>query len=384
MTVRLLTPPDIRALAKRLNIRPTKQLGQNFVHDVGTVRAIAASAGIAPGDNVLEIGPGLGSLTLALLETGARVSAVEIDPILAGALPETIATFAPEAAANFAVTCRDALTIADARDLAVPESFASAEPPASAFTPTALVANLPYNVAVPILLTLLAALPSLTTVVIMVQAEVADRIAAEPGSRIYGVPSVKTQFYGTARRTRTIGRTVFWPVPNVDSAIVRIDRHTVPLIPDEHAPGITTDEPARDITADEPAPGITTGSGPVPIFATADGFLKPHSKAHKAAEKEFNASQPAPAPAPAPALARPPAREEIFRVIDAAFAQRRKTLRAALASWAGSPATAEAILTSAGIDPKTRGEQLRITDFIAIARAKNELNASAAPEDGTM
>ncbi|SEA32353.1 Ribosomal RNA adenine dimethylase [Bowdeniella nasicola] len=384
MTVRLLTPPDIRALAERLNIRPTKQLGQNFVHDAGTVRAIAASAGIAPGDNVLEIGPGLGSLTLALLETGARVSAVEIDPILAGALPETIATFAPEAAANFAVTCRDALTIADASDLAVPESFASAEPPASPFTPTALVANLPYNVAVPILLTLLAALPSLTTVVIMVQAEVADRIAAEPGSRIYGVPSVKTQFYGTARRTRTIGRTVFWPVPNVDSAIVRIDRHTVPLIPDEHAPGITTDEPARDITADEPAPGITTGSGPVPIFATADGFLKPHSKAHKAAEKEYNSSQPAPAPAPAPALARPPAREEIFRVIDAAFAQRRKTLRAALASWAGSPATAEAILTRAEIDPKTRGEQLRITDFIAIARAKNELDASAAPEDGTM
>lgn len=329
MTVRLLTPPDIRALAERLNIRPTKQLGQNFVHDAGTVRAIAASAGIGPGDNVLEIGPGLGSLTLALLETGARVSAVEIDPILAGALPETIATFAPEAAANFAVTCRDALTIADASDLAVPESFASAEPPASAFTPTALVANLPYNVAVPILLTLLAALPNLTTVVIMVQAEVADRIAAEPGSRIYGVPSVKTQFYGAARRTRTIGRTVFWPVPNVDSAIVRIDRHTVPLIPDEHAPGITTDEPAR-------------------------------------------------------APARPPAREEIFRVIDAAFAQRRKTLRAALASWAGSPATAEAILTSAGIDPKTRGEQLRITDFIAIARAKNELDASAAPEDGTM
>lgn len=366
MTVRLLTPPDIRALAERLNIRPTKQLGQNFVHDAGTVRAIAASAGIGPGDNVLEIGPGLGSLTLALLETGARVSAVEIDPILAGALPETIATFAPEAAANFAVTCRDALTIADASDLAIPESFASAEPPASAFTPTALVANLPYNVAVPILLTLLAALPSLKTVVIMVQAEVADRIAAEPGSRIYGVPSVKTQFYGAARRTRTIGRTVFWPVPNVDSAIVRIDRHTVPLIPDEHAPG------------------ITTGSGPVRIFATADGFLKPHSKAHKAAEKEYNSSQPAPAPAPAPALARPPAREEIFRVIDAAFAQRRKTLRAALASWAGSPATAEAILTSAGIDPKTRGEQLRITDFIAIARAKNELDASAAPEDGTM
>lgn len=384
MTVRLLTPPDIRALAERLNIRPTKQLGQNFVHDAGTVRAIAVSAGIGPGDNVLEIGPGLGSLTLALLETGARVSAVEIDPILAGALPETIATFAPEAAANFAVTCRDALTIADASDLAVPESFASAEPPASPFTPTALVANLPYNVAVPILLTLLAALPSLTTVVIMVQAEVADRIAAEPGSRIYGVPSVKTQFYGTARRTRTIGRTVFWPVPNVDSAIVRIDRHPVPIIPDETAPGITTDEPARDITANEPAPGITTGSGPVRIFATADGFLKPHSKAHKAAEKEYNSSQPAPAPAPAPALARPPAREEIFRVIDAAFAQRRKTLRAALASWAGSPATAEAILTSAGIDPKTRGEQLRITDFIAIARAKNELDASAAPEDGTM
>ncbi|WP_250506827.1 16S rRNA (adenine(1518)-N(6)/adenine(1519)-N(6))-dimethyltransferase RsmA [Bowdeniella massiliensis] len=366
MTVRLLTPPDIRALAERLNIRPTKQLGQNFVHDAGTVRAIAASAGIGPGDNVLEIGPGLGSLTLALLETGARVSAVEIDPILAGALPETIATFAPEAAANFAVTCRDALTIADASDLAIPESFASAEPPASAFTPTALVANLPYNVAVPILLTLLAALPSLTTVVIMVQAEVADRIAAEPGSRIYGVPSVKTQFYGTARRTRTIGRTVFWPVPNVDSAIVRIDRHPVPITPDETAPG------------------ITTGSGPVRIFATADGFLRPHSKAHQAAEKEYNSSQPAPARAHARPPACPPAREEIFRVIDAAFAQRRKTLRAALASWAGSPATAEAILTSAEIDPKTRGEQLRITDFIAIARAKNELNASAAPEDGTM
>ncbi|OKL54105.1 16S rRNA (adenine(1518)-N(6)/adenine(1519)-N(6))-dimethyltransferase [Bowdeniella nasicola] len=329
MTIRLLTPPDIRALAEQLQIRPTKTLGQNFVHDAGTVRAIAASADIGPGDHVVEVGPGLGSLTLALLETGAAVSAVEIDPTLAEALPATVARFAPDAADRFAVTCRDALSIESPTDLAVPAAVASSNPDAAAssnpgataasstdsFSPTHLVANLPYNVAVPILLTFLANLPTLKTCVIMVQAEVADRIAAEPGSRIYGVPSVKTQWYGTARRTRTVGRKVFWPVPNVDSAIVRIDRHD-----DSRQPDAT----------------------------------------------------------------RPISRTDVFAIIDAAFAQRRKTLRAALAAWAGSPAESEAILTRAGIDPKTRGEQLRIDDFIAIAHAAAAANARTGQRRGTM
>ncbi|MFT3944594.1 MAG: 16S rRNA (adenine(1518)-N(6)/adenine(1519)-N(6))-dimethyltransferase RsmA [Ancrocorticia sp.] len=305
----LLTPSDIRELATALNKRPTKTLGQNFVHDAGTVRRIVRDAGVQSGDAVLEIGPGLGSLTLALLETGAYVSAVEIDPILAGALPTTVAARMPEAAPRFAVQLMDAMEVSGAQVLAVPEAWGGERGDSSensddgehsaVFEPRRLVANLPYNVAVPVILTLLEKLPSLETVLVMVQAEVADRLAAGPGSRTYGVPSVKAAWYADAARGAKVSRTVFWPVPNVDSALVSLTRHP-----------ILTDTP----------------------------------------------------------------REEVFAVVDAAFAQRRKTLRAALSSWAGSPALAEEILVSAGVSPQARGEKLGVEEFIAIADAARRLS----------
>ena len=310
----LLGPTAIREIAAALGIRPTKTLGQNFVHDAGTVRRIVRDAGVQSGDAVLEVGPGLGSLTLALLEAGAYVSAVEIDPVLARALPTTVSARMPEASGRFAVLLQDAMAISDAEMLAVPDDFgralnsaASGQELGSApaltadaiagkhpFAPRALVANLPYNVAVPVLLTLLENLPSLETVLVMVQAEVADRLSANPGSKIYGIPSVKAAWYATAVRGAKVSRNVFWPVPTVDSALVRLDRH--------------------------------------------------------------------------PILTQTP-REDVFAIVDAAFAQRRKTLRAALAPWAGSPARAEAVLRAAGIDPQVRGERLGIADYIAIADA---------------
>ena len=201
---RLLGPAEVRALAAELDLRPTKQRGQNFVIDPNTVRRIVREAGVGPDDVVVEVGPGLGSLTLALLETGARVVAVEIDPILAGRLPATIADRAPAQADHFSLVEADALRITE-----IPG------PP-----PTALVANLPYNVSVPVLLHLLALLPSLERVLVMVQAEVADRLAAPPGSRTYGVPSVKAAWYADVRRAGAVGRKVFWPEPNVESGLV--------------------------------------------------------------------------------------------------------------------------------------------------------------------
>ncbi|MCF2706753.1 16S rRNA (adenine(1518)-N(6)/adenine(1519)-N(6))-dimethyltransferase RsmA [Arcanobacterium haemolyticum] len=284
----LLGPVQIRELAAKLGVRPTKTLGQNFVHDAGTVRRIVRDAGIGEGDRVLEVGPGLGSLTLALLEVGAYVSAVEIDPVLAGELPTTIEARMSQARDRFAVVLRDAMLVRGPEDLAVPSASGVA-----VYEPTALVANLPYNVAVPVILTLLDVLPSLESVLVMVQAEVADRLAAQPGSRTYGVPSVKAAWYAQASRGAKVSRHVFWPEPNVDSALVELRRRK---------------EPDAD-------------------------------------------------------------REAVFAVVDAAFAQRRKTLRAALASWAGSPARAEEILRAAGIDPSLRGEKLGIMDFVAIAQA---------------
>lgn len=275
----LLGPAQIRDLAGRLGVRPTKTLGQNFVHDAGTVRKIVRSAGIAAGQHVVEVGPGLGSLTLGLLEAGVSVVAVEIDPVLAAQLPLTVAEMAPEQADRLTVVVQDALTVT--------------ELPGPA--PTALVANLPYNVAVPVLLTFLERFPSLDRVLVMVQAEVADRLAAPPGSRTYGIPSVKAAWYATARRTATIGRSVFWPVPNVDSALVLLERREHPQ---------------------------TTAS-----------------------------------------------RQSVFRVVDAAFAQRRKTLRGALAGLAGSPAAAQEALEAAGVDPGARGERLTVAEFARIAEA---------------
>ncbi|MEV6830340.1 16S rRNA (adenine(1518)-N(6)/adenine(1519)-N(6))-dimethyltransferase RsmA [Amycolatopsis sp. NPDC051102] len=277
--VELLGPAEIRGLAAELDVRPTKKLGQNFVHDPNTVRRIVELAGVTADDVVLEVGPGLGSLTLGLLATGARVVAVEIDPKLAERLPKTVAERGPEAAGNLTVVGADAMRVTR-------EELGE---------PTALVANLPYNVAVPVVLHLLAEVPSLKSGLVMVQTEVADRMAAGPGSRIYGVPSVKLAWYGSARKVAAVPRSVFWPVPNVDSALVAFER------------------------------GDTT--------ASAD-------------------------------------RDRLFGLVDAAFSQRRKTLRAALAGWAGSAERAGELLTAAGIDPKTRGEQLDVHDFARIAAAR--------------
>jgi 16S rRNA (adenine1518-N6/adenine1519-N6)-dimethyltransferase len=271
----LLTAPDIRRLAAQLDLRPTKQLGQNFVIDPNTVRRLVRTAGVGVDDVVVEVGPGLGSLTLGLLAEVKRVVAVEIDPRLAQLLPATVAEQAPELSAKLEVVLMDALKLED-----VPG------PP-----PTAFVANLPYNVAVPVLLRLLEKLPSLQKGLVMVQAEVADRLAAPPGSKTYGVPSVKAAWYADVSKAGTIGRNVFWPAPNVDSGLVAFTRREPP---------------------------------------DAD-------------------------------------RERTFAVIDAAFAQRRKTLRAALAGWAGSPVVAEERLRAAGIDPSARGEVLAVEDFARLA-----------------
>jgi 16S rRNA (adenine1518-N6/adenine1519-N6)-dimethyltransferase len=280
--VRLLKPADIRELAARLGVRPSKRLGQNFVVEQGTVRRIAALAAPGPGDVVLEVGPGLGSLTLALLEAGAgRVVAVEIDPVLAAELPRTLAERAPALADRVAVINADALRVG------------LADLPAA---PTMLVANLPYNVAVPVVLHLLAVLPSLARGLVMVQAEVADRMCAAPGSRVYGTPSVKLAWYATARPAGTVPRTVFWPAPNVDSRLVAFTRH------------------------DPPAAAAS--------------------------------------------------REDVFALVDAAFRQRRKTLRAALAGWAGTAAEAERRLRAAGIDPGARGEALSVAEFARLAAAR--------------
>lgn len=220
MTVRLLTRTEIRHLAKELDIRPRKSLGQNFVHDANTLRRVVSASGVGKSDHVLEVGPGLGSLTLALLARGARVTAVEIDPVLAERLPRTVAEHSHSEIARLTVLNRDIL------------DFRSSE---MAEQPTALVANLPYNIAVPALLHLLAEFPTIRTATVMVQAEVAERLAAEPGSKEYGVPSVKARFYGDVRRYGSVSPTVFWPIPRVYSGLVRIDRHPSPPWPTDDA-----------------------------------------------------------------------------------------------------------------------------------------------------
>ena len=274
----LLGPAEVRELAGRLGMRPTKTLGQNFVHDPNTVRRIVRAAQLDPQDVAVEVGPGLGSLTLALLPEVSLVYAVEIDPMLAAALPETVAKYVPEHMGRLRVLAADALRVGA-------DAFAER-------SPTALVANLPYNVAVPVVLHLLAILPSLRHGLVMVQKEVADRLTAAPGSKIYGVPSVKLAWYAQSRLAGRVPPTVFWPAPNVDSGLVAFTRRDPP--------------PGADRTA-------------------------------------------------------------VFAVVDAAFAQRRKTLRAALAGWAGGPGEAERALRAAGIDPGARGEQLTVWDFTAIA-----------------
>jgi len=273
----LLGATEIRALAAALNATPTKKLGQNFVIDPNTVRRIVSQAHVCETDIVVEIGPGLGSLTLALLPNVAKVLAIEIDPVLAGALPTTVASHAPNLKANLTVINADAMRIT--------------ELPAN---PTHLVANLPYNVSVPVVLHFLEMFPSLQEILVMVQAEVADRMAAGPGSKIYGVPSVKMAWYGDVTKAGAVGRNVFWPAPNVDSGLVRLVRKN----------------------------------------------------------REFD----------------PQLRELTFRIVDAAFGQRRKTLRTALSAVLGSPQDVEAILRDAGVDSGLRGEQLSLKDFVAIAQ----------------
>ena len=274
---RMLGPAEVRQLAAELDLRPTKQRGQNFVIDPNTVRRIVREAGLSADDVVLEVGPGLGSLTLALLEVAGRVVALEIDDRLAARLPATIAEFAPAQAERFEVVLADAMRVD-----AVPGP-----------APTALVANLPYNVSVPVLLHLLALLPSLEKGLVMVQAEVADRLAAAPGSKVYGVPSVMAAWYADVRRAGAVGRNVFWPAPNVDSGLVAWTRR---------------EPPVTDIS-----------------------------------------------------------RVDVFAVVDAAFAHRRKALRGALRELAGSPEAVDVALRHAGIDPLTRGESLRIDDFVRLA-----------------
>ena len=220
MTIRLLTRTEIRNLAKDLDFRPRKALGQNFVHDANTLRRIVSSSGVSKGDHVLEVGPGLGSLTLALLDRGAEVTAVEIDSVLAERLPKTIASHSHSEIHRLTVLNRDILGIRRA-DLKVP--------------PTALVANLPYNIAVPALLHLLAEFPTIRTTMVMVQSEVADRLGAEPGGKEYGVPSVKARFFGDVRRYGTVSPTVFWPIPRVYSGLVRIDRYETSPWPTDEA-----------------------------------------------------------------------------------------------------------------------------------------------------
>ncbi len=278
---RLLGPAEVRSLAAALDLRPTKQRGQNFVIDANTVRRIVRESRVTGRDVVVEVGPGLGSLTLALLAVAERVVAIEVDPVLAERLPATIAEFAPEQADRCEVLLADALRIDGVPGPA----------------PTALVANLPYNVSVPVLLHLLALLPSLERGLVMVQSEVADRLAAPPGSKVYGVPSVKAAWYADVRRAGAIGRNVFWPAPNVDSGLVAWTRR---------------DPPTSRVS-----------------------------------------------------------REDVFVVVDAAFAHRRKGLRGALRPLAGSTGAAERALTAAGIDPLARGESLRIEDFVRVAEELN-------------
>lgn len=274
---RLLGAADVRRLAESCGIRPTKQRGQNFVHDANTVRRIVKASGITTDDVVVEIGPGLGSLTLGLLEVASHVTAVEIDEVLAGQLPQTIAEYAPDQAGSFELVVADAMKVTS---LPGPE-------------PTALVANLPYNVSVPVLLTFFERFASIRTGLVMVQAEVAHRLAAGPGSKTYGVPSVKAAWYAEMRLSGSVGRNVFWPMPNVESSLVAWTRREPP-----------GDEALRLRT---------------------------------------------------------------FAVADAAFAQRRKTMRAALSVLAGSGAAAEEALVAAGISPQARGEQLTVEDFARLA-----------------
>lgn len=299
----MLGARDIVELCAALEVSPSKKKGQNFVTDPGTVRRIAAAAGVTPGDTVVEIGPGLGSLTLALLEQGCKVIAIEIDPRLAAALSVTVKQHGANSA-NLCVMTQDALEISGVSDLDLPEGWAM---------PSRLVANLPYNVATPLLLRFLEVLPGLEGALVMVQAEVADRWVAGVADAAYGAPSVKLAWWGSAKRAFKVGRNVFYPAPNVDSAVVDFQRLEV-----------------RQRLKED-------------LKLSAEGLTD------EAIET---------------------LRKEVFAAVNAAFSQRRKTLRQSLAKYAGSPDAAAALLEAVGITPGLRAERLSVTDFTKIAGAK--------------
>ena len=271
----LLGAAEIREIAERIGLRPTKKLGQNFVVDANTCRKIVKSADVGPTDIALEIGPGLGSLTLAMLESASEVIAIEIDDRLAAELPETAQRHGLDAS-KLTILNQDAMGVTT-----LPKE------------PTVLVANLPYNVSVPVLLRFLELFPTLRSGVVMVQSEVADRLVAKPNSKVYGSPSVKATWWADLSSAGTVSRSIFWPVPNVDSSLVRFVRHQS-----------AGDEALRKAT---------------------------------------------------------------FKIIDAAFAQRRKMMRAALSDLCGGSAAASSIIEASGIDPTIRGESLQLSDFIKIA-----------------
>ena len=333
---RLLGPAEIRQIASRLGIRPAKRLGQNFVIDPGTIRRIVGLADLRPDDVVLEVGPGIGSLTLGLAGAARLVVAVEVDPVLAAELPRTVADRAPGLAGRLEVVAADALSLTGA--------------PAGQ-APTALVANLPYNVAVPVVLHLLEALPSIGRALVMVQAEVADRMTARPGSKIYGVPSVKLAWYGSARRAGRVSRTVFWPAPNVDSALVAFTRW--PAASDPEA----SSRPGGPEASSRPGGPEASSRPGGPEASSRPGGPEASSRPGGPADLACRAGV---------------SREEVFAVIDAAFAQRRKTLRSALAAWAGAPRAAEGVLREAGVDPSLRGEAIGIEQYIRIVLAARE------------
>ena len=207
---------EIRKLAEKLALRPSKSLGQNFVVDGNTCRKIVRLSQVTDHDAVLEIGPGLGSLTIALLDVAREVIAVEIDRRLAEQLPKTVATHLPKRAAHLQVINQDALLVQEISP-----------------SPTALVANLPYNVSVPVLLHVLENFPTISRGIVMVQAEVAERLAAQPGSKTYGVPSVKLHWWADAHVAGTISREVFWPAPRVDSLLLAFTRKAQSQVADE-------------------------------------------------------------------------------------------------------------------------------------------------------
>jgi 16S rRNA (adenine1518-N6/adenine1519-N6)-dimethyltransferase len=292
--VNLLGATEIRALAAELGVEPTKKWGQNFVHDANTVRKIVQAARLSPGEAVVEVGPGLGSLTLGLLEAGHAVTAIEIDPRLAERLPLTAKEHGVQEG-SLNVVCEDALAVSK-----LPVGAGQNEP-------TALVANLPYNVSVPVLIHLLETLPNIRRVLVMVQSEVGQRLAAKTGSKVYGVPSVKVAWWGDWSLEGTVSRKIFWPEPNVDSVLVGMTAHD----------------------ASVKIPGTEASIGDEPL------------------------------------------RKKVFSLVDAAFGQRRKTLRQALSGFFGSAAEAETACVAAGIDPASRGEQLQLPDFVRLATDSN-------------